>query len=181
MKINIDKMDNISALLSVMPSEYYTRALNDAVQIILNSTKQRYMKEETPEGEKWPDNAEWYKEMKGGAATLTGPLSKKIKSGPYAKRYEFSETNKKKMKNSLIHNIDGISKTAIIYYDSESEERAALHQFGGESKLVLASTTGGKDLELLIDVPERPHLGVSKEDADKIEEVFGGMLESRLA
>jgi len=179
MQINLQKIDNISALLEAVPDKDYDKALNDAVQVILNSTKQRYMEQVSPDGKPWIPNAEFYREMKGGAAVLTGPISSKIKGGPYAGKYEFSETSKKRMKNSLIHEVESALKRATIFYDSESDERAGLHQYGGEAKLVLSSTTGGKDLTLLLDIPARPHLGVSQDDAARIEEVFGAMIDGK--
>ncbi len=163
----------------------YEQAFKDAVQVVLNSTKIGYMDEVSPDGDQWEPNAEWYMNMKGSAATLTGPLSTKIKGGTFEGKYIFSKTNKKRMKNSLIWDVDVSQKKAIIEYDRDAEYRAEVTQEGGEENLILSSTVGGPDIMLDITLPSRPHLGLSntysrlggKTDPELIEEIFGEMYE----
>jgi len=163
------------------------QAFKDAVQVVLNSTKVGYMEEVSPDGKKWQSNVEWYSTMKGNSATLTGPLSTAIKGGNYADLFSFANTNKKRMKNSLIWNVDVQKKEAKIEYDSDAEERAGITQAGGEAKLILSATGsgffGGGDLEIDITIPARPHLRLSKtysrlggkSDPELSQEIFADM------
>ncbi len=181
--------DALAGFMAGIQNQDYEQALKDAVQVVLNSTKIGYMREITPDGEDWLPNTEWYELMKGGAATLTGPLSTKVKGGTFAGGYVFSKTNKKRMKNSLVWEVFASQKKAIIEYDRESEIRAEITQAGGEADLILNSTTGGPDIILDITIPARPHLGISrtysrlggKTDPELIEEIFAGMYDRSLA
>jgi len=170
--IDVTQIEKVSNILSRVNEINYDKALNDAVQVILISTKRRYMEQVSPDGERWMPNSPDYAEMKGQESVLTGPISKKIKGGELAGKFEFANIPTKRMKNSLIHEVNSALKQATIFYDSESDERASLHQFGGEAKLVLVSTTTGRERNMLFTVPARPHLGISDDDADKIEEIF---------
>jgi len=157
--------DEMAGFLTGIQDGDIEQALKDCVQVVLNSTKIGYMEEVSPDGKKWLPNAEWYRVMKGGSATLTGPLSTKIKGGNYAELFTFADTNKKRMKNSLIWDVNVSQKSAIIEYDSEAKERAEITQLGGEAKLILNASGGGflsGNLEIDLIVPPRPHLGVSK-------------------
>jgi hypothetical protein len=181
--INIDKSE-IASLLSKMDDEEKKQALEDSGQLIVQSTHVGYSKETSPEGEKWTENPDWYKQAKGGAAILTGPTSKTIHAGLFAKRYEFANINPKRMRNSLMVRVEGAEK-AYVEYEVDVRERASLTQYGGESKLVLKSTTGKKNLELSINVTPRPHLGVAekiariggKTDPQHIEQIFAQMVD----
>lgn len=118
---------------------------------------------------------------------MTGPTSKKIHAGPFAGRYEFAKINLKRMRNSLMVRVEGTEK-AYVEYESDVRERASLTQHGGESKLILKSTTGKKNLELSINVAPRPHLGVAekiariggKTDPQHIENIFSKMVDKHI-
>lgn len=183
----------LAGFLVGIQDQDYEQALKDAVQVVLNSTKIGYMDEVSPDGKGWEPNVEWYKVMKGGSATLTGPLSTKIKGGNYAALFKFASTNKKRMKNSLIWDVFPSQKRAIIEYETDAKDRAEITQLGGEAKLILSATGegffGGGDLEIDITIPARPHLGISrtysrlggKTDPELIEEIFAGMYDRSLA
>ena len=164
------------------------RALYDAVQVVMNSTKVGYQDEVGPDGKSWTPNAEWYALMKGQDTVLTGPLTGTIMGGPYAGKYKMRGTSKKKMKNSLVYDIDTTLKRAKIEYDNATKDKADLNQFGGEAKMVLESTSGGTNLTLDIDIPERPHLGLAdpyrrfggKTDTELIEEIFAEVVSAKL-
>jgi len=155
------------------------RALSDAGQVIINSTKAGYLKERGPGGEKWVDNPEWYKVMKGGAAVLTGPTSKNIKDGTYS-GWQFSKINTRRMKNSLIKSITATKVT--VEYMQEVKKRAELTQEGGSSEIKIIK--GNRENVIDVNVQARPHLGVaenwirlgSKTDPEHIEEIFGDMV-----
>lgn len=184
--INIDKSE-IASLLSKMDDGEKKQALEDSGQLIVQSTHVGYLKETSPEGEKWEKNPDWYKQAKGGAAILTGPTSKTIHAGLFAKRYEFANINLKRMRNSLMVRVEGTEK-AYVEYEVDVRERASLTQYGGESKLVLKSTTGKKNLELSINITPRPHLGVAekiariggKTDPQHIEQIFAQMVDKHI-
>ncbi len=185
--------DALAGFLVGIQDQDYEQAFKDAVQVVLNSTKVGYMDEVSPDGKKWQSNVEWYSLMKGKSATLTGPLSTKIKGGNYAQLFAFANTNKKRMKNSLIWNINVQQKEAIIEYDSDAADRAEVTQLGGEAKLILSATGegffGGGNLEIDMEIPARPHLGLSKTyarlggktDPELIEEIFAGMYDRSLS
>jgi hypothetical protein len=164
------------------------QALEDAGQVIINSTKVGYQKQKGPDGKKWSDNPPWYKEMKGGSAPLTGPTSKAIKGGPLAGRYQFSKVNPKRMRNALIKEISVAQKKVTVRYETRVEPRAEITQLGGESKIVLNSTTGNKNMNINVSITPRPHLGIAedwqrlgyKTDTQHIEELFGFMVDGVL-
>lgn len=184
--IDIDKAE-IASLLKRMNDTEKKQALEDSGQLIVQSTHVGYLKETSPEGKKWEKNSNWYKQAKGGAAILTGPTSKKIHAGPFAGRYEFAKINLKRMRNSLMVRVEGTEK-AYVEYENDVKKRASLTQYGGESKLILKSTTGKKNLELSIDVTPRPHLGVAekiariggKTDPQNIEDIFSMMVDKHI-
>ena len=181
--------DALAGFLVGIQDQDYEQAFKDAVQVVLNSTKVGYMDEVSPDGESWKLNAEWYSVMKGGSATLTGPLSTKIKGGTFAGKYKFTDPNKKRMKNSLIWEIFTSQKMAVIEYDRGAEDRAEVTQEGGEADLFLSTIDGGSGLILDVTIPARPHLGLSntysrlggKTDPELIEEIFAGMYDRSLA
>jgi len=155
------------------------RALSDAGQVIINSTKAGYLEERGPGGEKWADNPEWYKVMKGGAAVLTGPTRKSISGGTYS-GWEFSSINTRRMKNSLVKHVTSTKVT--VEYMQVVKERAELTQKGGSSEMKIIK--GSRENVIDVNVQARPHLGVaenwmrlgSKTDPEHIEEIFGDMI-----
>jgi hypothetical protein len=158
------------------------QALNDAGQVIINSTKVGYVSERSPGGEAWAKNPEWYKIMKGGAATLTGPTKKKISGGRFS-GYSFKDINQARLKNTLIKTTTSTSVTVRYKKQGAIQERAEINQYGGESKMILLSPSGN-EVTLDINVQARPHLGVAalwarlgdKTDPAHIEEIFGDMI-----
>lgn len=184
--IDIDKKE-IASLLAKMSDSEKRQALQDSGSFIIESTHVGYLKATSPEGKKWTENPDWYKQAKGEAAILTGPTSKTIHAGLFAKRYEFANINLKRMRNSLMVRVEGTEK-AYVEYEVDVRERASLTQYGGESKLVLKSTTGKKNLELSINITPRPHLGVAekiariggKTDPQHIEQIFAQMVDKHI-
>ncbi len=174
----------LAKFVNGLSDEEIGKALMSAVQVVMNSTKVGYQDEVGPDGKDWEPNAEWYALMKGQSSVLTGPLTGKIKGGMYAGKYKMEGTSKKKMKNSLVYDIDVVQKKAKIEYDDSAKVRADLHQDGGEEQIVLTSTTGSGDLLLDIDIPARPHLGLAdpfrrlggRTDTELIEEIFGDQI-----
>lgn len=163
------------------------QALEDSGTFIITSTHVGYLSETGPEGEKWEENVQWYKQAKGEAAILTGPTSRTIHDGPFKDKYEFARINKKRMRNALIVRVEGTEK-AYVEYEADVKERASLTQYGGESKLILKSTTGRKNLEIDLEVIPRPHLGVAdryariggKTDSEHIEDIFSQMVDKHI-
>lgn len=184
--IDINKTE-IALLLKRVSDADKKQALEDSGQLIIQSTHVGYLKETSPEGKKWKKNPDWYKQAKGGAATLTGPTSKTIYAGPFAKRYEFTKINAKRMRNSLMVRVEGAEK-AYVEYENGVKKRASLTQHGGETELILKSTTGKKNLELSINIASRPHLGVAekiariggKTDSQHIENIFAQMIDGHI-
>lgn len=188
MKTNIDiDKSEIASLLAKMSDSEKRQALEDSGTFIIESTHVSYLKTISPEGKKWEKNPDWYKKAKGGAAILTGPTSKTIYAGPFAGRYEFASINLKRMRNSLMVRVEGAEK-AYVEYEIDVKERASLTQHGGESKLILRSTTGKKNLELNVNIAPRPHLGVAekiariggKTDPQHIENIFSKMVDKHI-
>ena len=181
-KITI-KDNEIKSLFNGMSAADKKRALEDSGTLIIASTHAGFLSETGPDNQKWEENTGWYFEAKGQAAILTGPTSKTIRGGEYAGRYEFKSINNKRMRNSLLTRISG--NAAYVEYEKDVEERAELTQYGGESKMILKSTTGKKDLEIDMTVPARPHLGVAenyarfggKTDDKHIEDIFSKLVD----
>jgi len=184
--INMDQK-GIASLLQKMPPEEKKQALEDSGQFIIESTHAGYLSETGPDGKKWDENVQWYKQAKGEAAILTGPTSKKIHDGPFKDKYEFAKVNKKRMRNALMVRVEGTTK-AYVEYEADVKERASLTQYGGESKLILKSTSGGNNLEIDLEVIPRPHLGVAdshariggKTDPAHIEDIFSQMVDKHI-
>lgn len=178
--------DELQKLAGKMNQVTLTQSFRDSAQYVESSTKAGYLGKVNPEGKKWADNPEWYKQAKGGAAILTGPTGKEIKSGWLKGRYQF-ETNTKRMQQSLISRVG--KDTLVVEYDSAAQERAKLTQLGGKSKMTLKSTDSKrKDLTFDIDIQSRVHLGLStrysrvgeQNDIDHIKFIFQDNLNKQL-
>jgi len=184
--ITIDDIE-LKNILKGLDGDNLRQALEDAGQIIMESTKAGYLREKGPDGTKWNDNPSWYKVMKRNAATLTGPTSKAL-GGVLAGKYEFAQINLKRMKNSLIKDVNTAQKKVTIQYDSDARDRAQVTQLGGEGRLILNSVGGGGTIEMSVNVQARPHLGVAenwqrlgfKTDVQHILEAFEGMVDKHL-
>jgi len=165
-------------------------AMEDSLQIILQSTLMGYVKRQAPDGTPWRPNAAWYSEMKGGGSPNVGPISKNIQGGPLAGTYEFSQVNRKRMMHSLMKTNNVTS--GVVQYEQAARQRAALTQNGGSSEIRLVRKAGvgpgpGQDLVFNVQSIERPHLGVatyprigSRTDAQWIEHYFGEEVETQL-
>jgi len=161
--------------------------LEDAGQVIMESTKVGYLRESAPDGKKWEANPGWYKNMKRNAATLTGPTSKAL-GGPLAGKYEFAQINLRRMKNSLRKNVNVTKKEVVVDYMPSVQDRAEMTDFGREGKIILNSTSGNKTIEMSVSITPRTHLGVAKDiprlgfktDPQHIAEIFGNMVDEHL-
>lgn len=181
-KVDDSSLDSLKKTLSREEKE---SALSDAGQVIINSTQVGFVKRTGPDGKEWPKNPEWYSRMKKGAAVLTGPTTKNI-GGPLGSRYEFLHVNQQRMKNSLRKTVT--QDKVVIDYEPQAQKRAELTQFGGEAKMMLASKTGGENIELNLKIQKRPHLGVadkvprlgSKTDSDHVADIFSEMIDKHL-
>lgn len=175
----------VNVILEGFPGSDIRRALQDAAQILINSTHAGYLKQRSPEGDKWQANIPWYSAAKGGAAVLTGPTSRAVAGGAFA-GYEFAQINPKRMRNSLISKVEG-SERAIVEYDQQASERAAITQAGGPSKLNLISPMGTA-VEIDLTIMARPHLGLAENytrlggmtDPEHIVQIFDALIDGRL-
>jgi hypothetical protein len=181
--ITIDDIE-VKQILRGLEGEELRKALEDAGQVIMESTKVGYLKEKDASGAKWNPNPSWYSSMKRGSATLTGPTSKKV-GGALAGKYEFAQINMKRMKNALIKTVDTAKKNVTIEYSPDVKDRAELTQLGGEGKLILNSTSGSGTIEMSVKIQGRTHLGVAenwqrlgyKTDVQHILQIFEEMID----
>lgn len=182
-QITIDDLE-LKRILTGLDGEDLRKALEDAGQVIINSTHVGYQKQVSPEGKAWEPNPSWYKAMKRGAATLTGPTSKSI-GGVLAGKYEFAQINLKRMKNALIKEVDKTQRKVTIKYEPDVEKRAELTQLGGEAQMILNATSGTGTIQMSVHIQTRPHLGVAenwarlgyKTDIQHILEIFEGTVD----
>jgi hypothetical protein len=160
------------------------QAMEDSLQIIMQSTLMGYVKRQAPDGTPWRANAQWYAEMKGQDSPNTGPVSKTIQGGPFAKTHEFESVNIKRMKNSLMKT-NSVTR-GVVEYEQQARERAQITQFGGRSEFAIVTKQGFGQGRLAFDVNciERPHLGVAtfprigfRTDAEWVEFYFGEQVE----
>ena len=182
-EITIDDSE-IKKVLIGLDGGNLRQALEDAGQVIIESTKVGYLREKGPDGSTWPANPTWYKAMKRQAATLTGPTSSQL-GGVLAGKYEFAQINLKRMKNALVKDVDEAGKRVTIKYSPDVEDRAQLTQLGGEGKIILNSTSGGGTIEMSVNVQARTHLGVAenyqrlgfKNDVEHILDIFDNSID----
>lgn len=184
--IDINKEEIASLLKKMSPKEMRT-ALEDSGTFIIESTHVGYLDEKSPDGDKWEENPQWYKQAKGEAAILTGPTSHKIHGGPFADKYKFANIHKRRMRNSLMVRVEGETR-AVVEYMTSVKKRADITQYGGESKMILKSTVGKSDLVIDLNVIPRPHLGVAdsyarvggKTDPEHIIDIFSLMVDKHI-
>ena len=185
MKVSIEIDDSqIKGFLSGLTDENLRQALEDAGQVIINSTKVGYTKRISPDGVEWPSNSAWYAAMKGQDSPLTGPISTKIQGGRWSKNYEFLAVNAQRMANSLIKRVETYAKRVTVEYEDNVQPRADVTQIGGESALMLRKTSGGV-LELKVNIQPRVHTGIAdryyrlgfKTDVDHIMEAFDALID----
>lgn len=160
-------------------------AMENSLQIILNSTLVGYVTRRSPQGDPWDMNPAWWQQMKGQKSPNVGPVSKTIQGGPFAKTYELARVNPKRMKNSLVKNNQTF--TGTVQYDAEAKARAQRTQHGGAAILRLRHKTTGRTLAFNVNILSRPHLGIatyprvgSRTDAEWIELYFGDQVELQL-
>ena len=146
-----------------------------------------YVSRQAPDGTPWQSNAPWYKDMKGHGSPNTGPVSKTIFGGPFAKTHEFESVNVKRMKNSLMK--QNSTTRGVVRYEEQARERASKTQYGGTSEfaIIVKSGMGGGRIAFDVKSIERPHLGVAtyprigfRTDAEWIELYFGDQMEIQL-
>lgn len=163
------------------------QAMEDSLQIIMQSTLMGYVERQAPDGTPWQPNAAWYAEMKGQNSPNTGPVSKTIQGGPFKATHEFESVNIKRMKNSLIKT--NRTTSGVVEYEQQARERAAITQRGGRSEFAIVTKQGFGQSRLAFDIRcvERPHLGVAtfprigfRTDAEWIEHYFGEQVDIQL-
>jgi hypothetical protein len=128
-------------------------------------------------------NTAWYAAMKGQDSPLTGPISKTIQGGRWAKSYEFAVINSQRMANSLIKRVETYAKRVTVEYEDSVQPRADITQSGGEAALLLHRTSGGS-IELNVKIQSRVHTGIAdryfrlgfKTDMDHIMDAFDNMI-----
>jgi hypothetical protein len=177
--------DEIKGILSGLSGENLRTALEDAGQIVINSTKAGFLKQIGPDGKKWSENPSWYKTMKRGAAVLTGPTSKSI-GGVLAGKYEFAQINLTRMKNSLRKKVSTVNTEVVIDYLPGAQKRARATDLGDEAKMILKSVGGDKIITMTVNIEPRKHLAIAenyarlgyKDDIAHILEVFEGLVDN---
>lgn len=172
-------------LAQELRSDTLRRAMEDSLQIILQSTYAGFKRQEAPDGTPWRPNATWYAEMKNNGSPNIGPVSKTIQGGPFAKTHEFESVNSKRMLQSLVK--ENHTTTGVIQYEEQARERASLTQFGGTSEFAIVSKSTGGRLAFDVRCVERPHLGLatynrigSRTDAEWVQFYFGEQVEAQL-
>lgn len=160
-------------------------AMEDSLQIIMQSTLMGFVKKQAPDGTPWLPNAPWYKTMKGGnkpSSPNIGPVSRTIQGGPFAKTHEFERVNTKRMMQSLMK--ENSTTRGTVRYEQQARERAAKTQQGGQSEFAIISKSTGGRLAFDVRAVERPHLGIAtvpriggRTDAEWIEYYFGDQVE----
>lgn len=172
-------LDNVDMRLR---RERLRQAMEDSLQIIMQSTLMGFVKRQAPDGTPWEPNAPWYTEMKGGGSPNVGPISKTIMGGPFAKTHEFERVNAKRMMHSLMK--ENSTTTGVVRYEQQARERAAYTQYGGHHEFAIVSKSTGGRLAFDVQAIERPHLGVAtvprigfRTDAEWIEHYFGEQVE----
>jgi len=158
------------------------QAMEDSLQIIMQSTLMGYVKRQAPDGTPWRPNAQWYQEMKGQGSPNVGPVSKTIQGGPFARTHEFETVNLKRMKNSLMKTNN--TTRGVVEYEQQARERAQDTQYGNRNEFAIISKSTGARLAFDVRSMERPHLGVAtfprigfRTDAEWIEFYFGEQVE----
>ena len=164
------------------------QAMEDSLQIIMQSTLMGFKKRTGPDGTPWAPNAPWYSEMKGNdIGPNIGPAGKTIKGGPFAKTHEFEHVNSKRMMQSLMKENSGTR--GVVRYEEQARQRAEITQHGGthELSIITKSSMGSGRLAFDVHVVERPHLGVAtyprignRTDAEWVEYYFGEQVEISL-
>lgn len=187
--IRIEGITKNKAVLTQIRRDRLRTAMEDSLQIIMNSTLMGFVTRQAPDGKKWADNAPWWAEIKGQSSPLTGPITSEIKGGELKGAYKLKRVNTQRMKNSLTK--ENMVSSGTVRYDKSVEDRAKLNQYGGKSELefIPISTSSPYDSTLVfnVEVAERPHLGVAtyprigiKTDAQWVAEYFGDQIEIQL-
>lgn len=164
-------------------------ALEDSLQIIMQSTKMGFEKRVSPQGVPWKSNPIWWQEIKGQNSPLTGPVTSTIQGGELKDVYKLKKANAARMANSLIKSKSGM--TGEVRYNSAAKERAKINQHGGKSELEFIPLSKVSpyqhNLVFNVDIISRPHLGIAtyprigdKTDAEWCEFYFGREVDVQL-
>ena len=144
------------------------RLLMDGIgEMLVSSTIQRFEDEEGPDGKAWkpsiratPSEDTRAPVRRGKDGRLLKGSGKKIKGRKGGKTL----TDTARLRKSIEHRATGDEVTV-----GSNVEYARIHQMGGRA---------GRGLS--VDLPARPYLGVSKQDAEDIREMVGDFLADAL-
>ena len=144
------------------------RLLMDGIgEMLVSSTIQRFEDEEGPDGKAWkpsiratPSEDSRAPVRRGKDGRLLKGSGKKIKGRKGGKTL----TDTARLRKSIEHRATGDEVTV-----GSNVEYARIHQMGGRA---------GRGLS--VDLPARPYLGVSKQDAEDIREMVGDFLADAL-
>ena len=140
--------------------------LNQAAQYWLSQHKARWIKRESPEGEKWAPNNSMWAEIKGQSTPLTGITQGTTRTW-----------NNIKFTGNAVHMRSSLEKKVYaskikFFYPSSVEERARITQ-EGMSGAILVGNENGKERKFLFNIPARPHTGIGPKDVEGITTAFG--------
>ena len=167
------------------------QALEDSLQLIMQSTQMGFKNRVSPEGVPWAPNPQWWQDVKGQDSPNVGPSSTKVHSGELAGAYKLASINHRRMMNSLTKSKAGM--VGRVEYTPSVEERAKMTQWGGRGTIEFipikkSSSPYDQTLVFNVEIIERPHLGIAtyprigdKTDAQWCEYYFGQQVDIQLA
>jgi hypothetical protein len=142
------------------------KGLTQAAHHWLSQHKARWIKQESPEGNRWTPNSRMWAEVKGNSTPLTGITQGTTRTW-----------NNIKFTGNAVHMRSSLAKKVYaskieFYYPPSVKDRARITQ-EGISGAVLVGHEGGKERKFLFNIPARPHTGIGPDDQKLIEEQFG--------
>ena len=149
------------------------RALDQAAWHWLSQHKARWVKQESPEGERWAPNNRMWAEIKGQSTPLTGITQGTTRTW---KGIQFT--------GNTIHMRSALQKKVAIekvefFYPPTVKERAQITQ-DGKKGAILIGFEGGKERRFVFDIPARPHTGIGSDDVKLITDTFSSEIEGAL-
>jgi hypothetical protein len=166
------------------------KAMDDSLQIIMQSTQMGFEKNSAPDGKPWKVSPGWWADIKGHDTPLSGPMTSTIKYGPLKDAYKLKGVNARRMFNSLIKKREG--EVGIVTYMASAKDRALDTQVGAKGTIEFVPINASNSpydqtLVFNVDMIERPHLGLStynrigdKTDAEWVEFYFGEQMDIEL-
>ena len=141
------------------------KGLTQAAAFWLSQHKARWIKQESPEGDRWAPNNRMWAEIKGNSTPLTGITQGTTRTWQGIKFIGNSIHMRSALQKKVYTN-----KIEFFYPDTVKDRALATQE--GRMGSILIGYEGSTERRFIFNIPARPHTGIGPDDQKGIEEQF---------